>query len=226
MKRIVALIGLMLLSGCIKGIQAQTWMANHTAYVHGYWHSAFEPLPMKKTLSMNRFSDSVPPTTPTDVYVLGQLGSTSFSYGVTNNYDIGACVERELHDGQWLAGGCKDVLYLLHADSAGNVNKFMHLGGAVMSNAEHGNTTYQIKAGLDLNALGTLTSNGLNLIAPNLNINVPPWVSHVGNAITLDGTFGYRPVHDASVNGNLTYGIMAMVNVPIATTFEWLISGM
>ena len=206
--------------------QPRTWMASHEAYVQNYWHEAFLPIPPKRTLHLMRFTDSVPPTTPSDVYVMGTFGSSSWSYGVTNNFDVGACIERELHDGQWLAGGCKDILYLLHADAAGNVAKFAHLGGAVMSNAQRGNTTYQLRAGCDLNTFGLALGTGVSLVAPNLSLTPPPWVSRVGNAITFDGTFGYRPVHDASVNGNLTYGLMAMVNVPIGTTFEWLISGM
>ena len=206
--------------------QFSGYWAAHRAYVQNYWHEASAPLPPKRTFTLGRFTDAVPPTTPSDVYVLGAFGTSNWSYGVTNNYDVGACVERELHDGQWLAGGCKDVLYLLHADAAGNLSKFAHLGGGVMSNAQHANTTYQLRAGVDATTLGSTLGGAINLAAPNLNLNVPPFVSHLGQAITFDFTAGYRPTHDASVNGNFTYGLEAMVNVPITTTFEWLISGL
>lgn len=204
----------------------QTWLQNHESYVSQYWHSAFLPLPKPRRLGFMQFQDVVPPVTPTDVYKLGTFGSSAWSYGVTNNFDVGACVERELHQGAWLAGGCKDVLYLLHADAAGNIYKAAHIGGAIMSNAQHGNMTYQIKAGVDLNTLGATIENAIILAAPNLDITPPPWVQQLGNAITFDGALGYLPVHDASVNGNLTYGIMANVNVPISTTFEWIAQGL
>lgn len=165
-------------------------------------------------------------TQPTDVLSLGSIGST-WEYGITNNYDIGACVERELHDGQWLAGGCKDVFYILHQDSSGNYQKSFHLGGAYMSNAQHGNQSFQLKAGIDMAALGTLGATAISLIAPKTSsLTLPPWVGKVGNMITLDFAGGYRPIHDSSVNGNWTYGIAASVNVPITTTFQWLIAGL
>lgn len=165
-------------------------------------------------------------STLSDVYTLGSFSPT-IQYGVTNNYNIGACVERELHDGQWLAGGCKDILYITRLNSSNVWTKAFHLGGAYMANAQHGNQSYQLKAGFNLGALGALGASALSLAAPAVSdIKLPPWTQYIGNAITLDFAGGYRPIHDSSVNGNWTYGIMASVNVPIQTTFEWLISGL
>lgn len=141
--------------------------------------------------------------------------------GLDASSTAGACVERELHDGQWLAGPCRDVL-LLAKDS----KVAFHLGGAVMSNAEHFNTTFQLRMGLNL---GPVVKAGLDRI-PALdslaNLNPPPWVSKLGNATTLDFAGGYRPHHTADVYGNWTYGVAVKVDVPLDAAFGWLKTGL
>lgn len=209
-------------SGARSEMALPTWTSSHKDYVKNYWHRALETQPPHRMFAT---AETTPPLVPTDVYILGGKGS-NWQYGVTNHYDIGACVERELHDGQWLAGPCKDILYLLHVDAAGNLNKFAHLGGAVMYNSGHGNASYQIRVGVNAGSLGAVLSNGISIVAPNLNLTPPPFVSYMANAVTFDYSAGYRPVHDSSVNGNFTHGPQVMVNVPIATTFEWLVSGL
>lgn len=164
-------------------------------------------------------------TFPDDVYVLKAY--TKYAWATTNNFNLNGAIERELHDGQWLAGGSKDALYMLRKKSDGNYAKALQIGGAVMSNAEHGNTSYQIKGGLYLGTLGATIQNGVSLAASNLaDYTPPPWISKIGNAVSFDFFGGPRPKHDGSVKGNWTYGIGASVNVPIQDTFQWLISGL
>lgn len=148
-----------------------------------------------------------------------------WQFGLDASHTIGACLERELHDGQWLAGPCRDVLLL-----AKDRKVAFHLGGAAMSNAEHGNTAFQLRAGLNL---GPLTEALLRKAADRIpglgdlaGWKAPPWLAKLADATTLDVMGGPRPVHDASVNGMWTYGFGAKVDVPLDTVFEWLHIGL
>lgn len=166
---------------------------------------------------------------PEDVAQLGFFGASRYSYGITKKFNMDACLERELHDGQWLAGGCKDILFVLRRRGNGDTVKTAHLGFAVMKNAERGNTSLQLKGGLDLGSAAQAMQAALNIAAPRLaeiGSDLPPWTGKLGNMLTLDFAIGYRPIHDASVNGELTYGVIMGVNVPIQETFEWLVKGL
>ena len=216
--RILPILMMLVSVSCQRGY-SQTWLDSHENYVNSYYHGTYRTHNMDLSLT---------PTVPSDVYMLGTIGGP-INYGVTNNFDLGACVERELNDGQWLAGGCKDLVYFLRQDLDGNWQKAGHLGAAFMSNAEHGNQSFQLKVGMDLGSMAASLANMVSVTAPSLKSNaavLPPWVSKMAEAVTLDFAGGYRPFHDSSVNGDWTYGVMATVNVPIATTFEWLVSGM
>lgn len=165
---------------------------------------------------------------PADVLVLGRL-SSGHAWGVTNNYNADAAVERELHDGQFLAGGKKAFAYLLRTDARGNLVKAAHIGMAVMQNAQHGNTSIQAIVGIETGSLGQILNNVTERAAPRLNQwgkQLPPWTGKLGYLVTLDFAAGYRPYHDASVNGQFTYGILAGVSVPIEDAFGWLASGL
>lgn len=135
--------------------------------------------------------------------------------GIDKSPTAGACLERELHDGQWLGGPCRDLLILSR-----NGHAAMHLGGAVLWNAEHGNANYALRTGFNI---GPAMGAALDKIAANIpaveglaNISLPPWANYISNIATVDGSIGYRPVHDKTVNGNLTYGAMFELNIPLA----------
>lgn len=156
---------------------------------------------------------------------LHSFGDGRWQLGLDGSSSVGACLERELHDGQWLAGACRDVL-LLAKDS----KVAFHLGAAVMSNAEHGNTSFQARAGFNV---GPVTQAALDKLAdrvPQLDRltgwNLPPWLRRVGDATTLDFMGGYRPNHDSSVNGNWTYGVGVKLDIPLDAAFGWLKSGL
>lgn len=131
--------------------------------------------------------------------------------------DATFCGMRELHDGQWLAGTCRDLFYLTHAQSDGLTHKFAHVGVGVFWNGEHGNATVALKGGLNF---GTAIQEGLQLLGmqyPSLQaMGAPPFLQKVGDMTSLDFALGYRPIHDASVNGDLTYGIAFNLRVPFS----------
>lgn len=166
---------------------------------------------------------------PEDVAQLGFFGASRYSFGVTKTFNTDACIERELNDGQWLAGGCKDILFVLRRRGNGDTVKTAHLGLAVMKNAERGNTSLQVKGGLNLGTIGQSLQAMVNLAAPRLadiGSDLPPWTEKLGHILTLDFAAGYRPIHSEDVRGNFTYGVIVGVNVPIQDTFEWLAKGL
>lgn len=160
-------------------------------------------------------------------YQLHTFGGASgrWKLGLDKSPTAGACLERELHDGQWLAGPCRDIL-LLAKDSQVR----FHFGLGAASNAEHGNTAFQLRLGFNV---GPIAKGALAKAADSVPIlekfeewNAPGWLSKIGDMTTLDFAGGPRPIHDASVNGEWTYGIGAKVDVPLDVIFGWLKSGL
>lgn len=145
--------------------------------------------------------------------------------GLDASTSVGACIERELHDGQWLAGPCRDVLLL-----AKDASVAFHLGVAAMSNAEHGNTAFQLRAGFNLGPAaraGVATAvDHLPVLEHALDWSAPPFLAKLADATTVDFMGGPRPVHDSSVRGAWTYGVGAKVDIPLDTLVNWLKGGL
>ena len=148
-------------------------------------------------------------------------GTSPWQFGIDASPTVGACVERELHDGQWLAGPCRDVLLL-----AKDHKVAFHLGAAAMSNAEHGNTAFQLRFGFNTGPVAKFAASKIPLIDQLANWTPPPFLSHLADATTIDFMGGPRPVHDSSVNGVWTYGVGVKVDVPLDVVYSWLKGGM
>ena len=147
--------------------------------------------------------------------------SSRWQFGLDASPTIGACLEREIHDGQWLAGPCRDVLLL-----AKDHKVAMHMGVAAMSNAERGNTALQVRLGFNLGPIAKYAASKIPVVDQILDWNPPPFLAHLGDATTLDFMGGPRPIHDASVNGIWTYGVGAKVEVPVDVVVGWIKAGL
>lgn len=120
---------------------------------------------------------------------------------------------RELHDGQWLAGVTKENLWHLDyqgaTDSMWNGQRF-HAGFFQAWNAEHGNGSFGLVAGLDLPVgLGGAVAKLLSAFG---NGDWKP-LQYFDSALSLDGIGGYRPVHTSDVDGNWVYGVGARLKI-------------
>lgn len=156
------------------------------------------------------------------VLLASSASAGRFGYELESPMKLDACVERELHDGQWLAGACYPILHLTDRG-----RRRAHLGVAVLSNAEHGNTSFQLTAGITTATVADRVQQAVGLLAPRLaDLDLPPWVGKLGHLLTLNVAGGYRPIHDASVNGNFTYGIAANINIPVDKVFDFLKGGL
>jgi hypothetical protein len=165
-----------------------------------------------------------------DLYPVGKnFGSSGqWQFGIDKSAVVGACVQRELHDGQWLAGPCKDVFIL-----AKNGQEVWHLGGAVMYNAEHGNAVYELKTGV---VVGRALQNGLAWVGGHIPLiddaitslsqyNPPKFLAYAANITKFDVSGGYRPSHNAQVQGNWGYGGMVTLNIPLDDVYALLKAG-
>lgn len=128
--------------------------------------------------------------------------------------NVSPIVIREVHDGQWLAGVSKNNI--LHLDYSGDTNSVwngqrFHLGAFEAWNTEHGNASTGLVGGVDIplplsEALGYISS------ALQLQESFKP-AEYLSSMISFDIIGGYRPLHDASVNGNWVYGAGASLNI-------------
>lgn len=147
--------------------------------------------------------------------------SSRWQFGLDSSMSVGACLEREIHDGQWLAGPCRDILLL-----AKDHKVAMHMGVAAMSNAERGNTALQVRLGFNLGPIAKYAASKIPVVDQILDWNPPPFLAHLGDATTLEFMGGPRPIHDASVNGIWTYGVGAKVEVPVDVVVGWIKAGL
>lgn len=158
-------------------------------------------------------------------YQLHTFGSGHWKLGLDAGVTGSACIERELHDGQFLAGPCRDILLL-----AKDGHVAFHIGAGIMSNTQHGNTSFQGRFGFNIGpaARASLLSaaDKIPVLENVASIQLPPWASKIGDAMTVDFAGGYRPTHDSSVNGNWTYGVAVKVDLPLDTAFGWLAKGL
>jgi len=155
---------------------------------------------------------------------LFQIGSNfgknhSWEVGIDKSPNVDACLQREVHDGQWLAGPCRDIFILAKKQADGSLQPVAHLGAAILYNADHGNASFSARAGLNVGPAAHVMLVKVSDDIPGLeglaNITFPKWAAYLGDATTVDFAVGYRPVHDASVNGDLTYGPMAKLSIPL-----------
>lgn len=179
------------------------------------------PLNLPSDLQTVSAPVAAPGTIPGWYQLHWTAADSRWQFGLDGSLTVGACLERELHDGQFLAGPCRDALLL-----AKDHKVVFHVGGALMSNAERGNTAIQLRAGFNLGPLAKFAASKLPLVDQLLEWNPPPFMSHLADATTIDFMGGPRPVHDASVNGNWTYGVGAKVDVPVDVVFGWLKGGL
>lgn len=158
-------------------------------------------------------------------YPLHTFSGGHWKLGLDASATMGACVERELGDGQWLVGPCRDILLLAKDSSVA-----FHLGVAAMSNAERGNTAFQLRAGFNVGpvarSLLAKTVDRIPVLERVTSWNLPPWMNKLADMTTLDFAGGPRPFHDASVDGLWTYGVAAKIDLPVDVLVGWLKSGL
>lgn len=171
--------------------------------------------------SVAHAQDQAAPTIPGWYQLHWTPAASKWQFGLDASPSVGACLERELHDGQWLAGPCRDILLL-----AKDHKVAFHIGAAAMSNAEHGNTAFQMRAGFNVGPVAKFVAGKLPLIDQLLEWNPPPFLGKLADATTIDAMGGPRPVHDASVNGPWTYGFGVKVDVPLDVVYGWLKAGL
>lgn len=119
---------------------------------------------------------------------------------------VAPIVIRELHDGQWLAGVTKENLWHLDHDGA----QRLHAGVFQAWNAEKGNASLGLVAGVDLPAyLGpALQALGSAL---GLGETFKP-LQYFSSVLSLDAIGGYRPLHSPDVH-SWVYGAGARLNI-------------
>lgn len=152
-----------------------------------------------------------------DWYKIGQpFGkSKAWQFGLdTSAMPAGGCAQRELNDGQFLAGPCREILLL-----ARNGVSTFHLGAAALANAERGNMTYGPRLGVNIGSAAKATLASLAQKAPIienlLDYPMPKFIKYVDKVLTVDYGVGYRPKHDANVRGNITHGPMVKLDLPL-----------
>jgi len=156
----------------------------------------------------------------------GKFGSNqSWQFGFDSGATAGGCVQREVHDGQWLAGPCRDI-FLLKKNGVAHA----HTGGAVLYNAERGNATYSLRAGINVGPVASALLNKAVDRLPYLeglaDIKVPKFLGYIGDITTIDYAVGYRPIHSADVIGNWTHGPMVKMDIPLTDIYHLLKSGL
>ena len=166
-------------------------------------------------------------STSLNLYQIGKNWGSSgqWAFGVDKSATAGACVQREVHDGQWLAGPCRDIFVLArHGISTA------HMGGAIMWNAEHGNATYSLRLGVSVGPAARAFLLKASEALPGLE-NLAAWspprfLGYISDIATVDFAGGYRPTHDASVNGNWTYGPMVKLDIPLDDVYALIKAGL
>lgn len=140
--------------------------------------------------------------------ILGYIGVSEAAWvgKLDLSPNVSPVMLRELGDGQWLAGLAKPDIWHLDKDDV----QWAHAGIFHAWNAEKGNPSFGLMAGIDLPKAG-------------------PYISKLGKALELESVFkpltvaegwvsieafgGYRPVHTPDVKGNWVYGIGAKMNI-------------
>ena len=189
---------------------------------------------MRKTcvaLVVMLFAMSVKAATPEprtlDLYKIGKnWGSRGqWQFGIDKGLTLGGCIQRELHDGQWLAGPCRDVFVI-----ARNGDPVIHLGAYVNYNAERGNASYGPRLGVSVGRFGNFCIEKASELIPAIEAyskwKAPPFMQYIGSVVTIDYGVGWRPQHDESVKGELTHGPMFKLDIPLDDVYGLLIKGL
>jgi len=168
-----------------------------------------------------------------DLYKIGKnWGSRGqWQFGIDKGLTAGGCIQRELNDGQWLAGPCRDVFVLARRDPVTNdVDNMIHLGPYIMYNAERGNPSYGARLGF---TAGNVARAMLDKAAENIPVlefyagwKAPPFLHYLRKILTLDYGIAWRPDHSADVIGNWTHGPMFKLDIPIDDIYGLLTKGL
>lgn len=166
-------------------------------------------------------------------YKLGSSfgGSSAWQFGLNMDpMPASGCLQRELHDGQWLAGPCRKILLLAKQQSDGSFRSIFHVGAYALANTERANWAYGPMAGVDVvgasaAALGKVAGN-LPYVEGLLDWTPPPFISYINNILTVDFGVAYRPNPTADVKGHWTYGPMVTLNIPLDDVIGLLRTGL
>ena len=162
-----------------------------------------------------------------DLYPIGKNrgGRGQWQFGLDKGLTAGGCVQRELNDGQLLAGPCKDVFVL-----AKNGENVLHLGAYVMYNAERGNASYGPRLGVTVGpaakALISKAAEAFPVLEQYADWTPPPFLQYLNKILTLDYGVAYRPYHTEDVRGNITHGPMCMLTIPLGDIYGLLVKGL
>jgi len=162
-----------------------------------------------------------------DLYQIGKNWGShgQWTFGIDKGLTAGACLQREINDGQWLAGPCRDVLVM-----ARDGYSVLHLGVYIMYNSERGNASYGPRMGVSVGRLGNYMAEKASELFPVIEAyaawRAPPFVQYLGSIMTLDYGIGYRPAHTDDVLGNWTHGPMFKLDIPLDDVYGLLIKGL
>ena len=182
---------------------------------------------MKRILVAALMFLTVPASAQLNLYPIGKnWGSVGqWQAGINKNLAVGGCLQREAHDGQFLAGPCVDPFVIARAGQ-----DVFHLGAYVMFNSEHANASYGPRIGV---TLGPVVKAGLSALStrfPTIEQYVgwspPKFCLYLDKVLTFDFGVGYRPKHSADVNGNLTWGPMVKLSIPLDDIYALLHAGL
>lgn len=139
--------------------------------------------------------------------------SGQWRFGVDKAATVGGCAQRELSDGQWLMGPCRDVFVLARYEEVA-----FHAGFAVLYNTEGGNASYTARLGVNVGPAAKAGLVKLSEVIPSLDkiwdLHLPPFLNYLGHVTTIDYGVGWRPIHTPDVFHNLTHGPMAKMDIP------------
>lgn len=146
--------------------------------------------------------------------------NAAWQFGLdTSKMPAGGCVQRELNDGQWLAGPCRDILLLGKQQDSLDPKIIFHLGAYAMANSERANWAYGPRLGINTGQAAKLLFGQVVSNVPYLESladwKAPAFISYLDKVLTLDYGVGYRPIHKSDVHGNLTHGPMVKLDLPI-----------
>ena len=168
-----------------------------------------------------------------DLYPIGKNwgGRGQWQFGLDKGLTAGGCIQREIHDGQWLAGPCRDVFVIARKDkNDGEMDNMIHLGPYIMYNAERGNPSYGARLGVTAGNMARAALDELSRSIPILEFyadwKAPPFLQYTRKILTLDYGIAWRPAHTADVNGEFTHGPMVKLDIPLDDLYGLLVKGL
>lgn len=131
--------------------------------------------------------------------------------------DPEAIAFRELNDGMWLIGAQKNLWVLRNVDK--NV-EVIHLAAFYATRLEGQNPAYGPALGFNFGESIRAAVSKLELLAPLIPTNFPPWVSKLADWVSLDFYGGYRPSVAADQH-HIVYGFGGKVRIPVGSLASW-----